>query len=151
MKIRYKHLMLISGLAMLCFSFLCANKSLAEVDVDVHLGIPLPAIVIGAPPAMVMIVGTPVYFAPDLEIDIFFHHGYWYRPYQGRWFRAFHYGGPWHHIAPRAVPSVIINLPPGYRNIPPGQGKIPYGQFKKHWKNWEKSPERGSKHGRPGR
>jgi len=119
--------------------FFCPAKGRAEVDVSVNIGLPLPAVVISAPPAVVMIPGTPVYFAPDVEVDIFFYRGYWYRPYRERWYRATHYNGPWRYIAPRAVPSVIVNVPPDYRHIPPSHERIPYGQLKKHWKERERA------------
>lgn len=136
---------LIPCLIVMSLLFFYPAKGNAEVDVSINIGLPLPAIVISAPPAVVMIPGAPVYFAPDIEVDIFFYRGYWYRPYRQRWYRASHYNGPWCYIAPRAVPNVIVKLPPGYRHIPPGHEKIPYGQLKKHWKEREKAEKKAYK------
>ncbi|MEW6326713.1 MAG: hypothetical protein AB1487_03855 [Thermodesulfobacteriota bacterium] len=140
-----KSFMLISGFIVMSLFFFYPVKGRAEVDVSINIGLPLPAIVVSTPPAVVMIPGTPVYFAPDIEVDIFFYRGYWYRPYRQRWYRASHYNGPWCYIAPRAVPSVVVNLPPDYRHIPPGHEKIPYGQLKKHWKEREKAHKKAYK------
>ncbi len=108
--------------------------------VDVNIGInfgPPPPVVIPAPPSVVVVPGTYVYFAPDVDVEILFYHGYWYRPYQGRWHRAADYNGPWVYVEPAHVPAVLVHLPPDYRHVPPGHQRIPYGQLKKNWKTWE--------------
>jgi hypothetical protein len=99
---------------------------------------PLPPLVIPAPPPVFLIPGTYAYFAPDVDADLFFYGGFWYRPYGGRWYRAPHYRGPWGFVGMRRVPGVLINLPPGYRNVPPGHERIPYGHLKRNWKTWER-------------
>ena len=99
---------------------------------------PLPPLLVPAPPPLVVIPGTYVYFPPDVRDDLLFYHGYWYRPYQGKWYRAAHYNGPWGFVALRRVPRVLIDLPHGYRSIPPGHERIPYGRLKKNWKAWER-------------
>lgn len=101
-------------------------------------GPPLPPLVIPAPPPVFLIPGTYIYFAPDVDADLFFYSGFWYRPYGGRWYRSTRYGGPWGVVALNRVPRVLINLPPGYRNVPPGHQRIPYGQLKKNWRTWER-------------
>ena len=45
---------------------------------------PPPAYAPVAPPDMALIPGTYVYFVPGVSADIFFYHGYWYRPFGGR-------------------------------------------------------------------
>lgn len=110
----------------------------ARANARVEVNIVLPRVVIAAPPAVVVIPGTYVYFAPDVEADIFFYHGYWYRPYRGYWYRAGGYNGPWVHIGPSRVPRVLLNIPPDFRHIPPGHQRVPYGQVKKHWRTWER-------------
>ncbi|HAM50502.1 MAG TPA: hypothetical protein DCP92_07315 [Nitrospiraceae bacterium] len=121
-------LMLISGLSF-------PAKSNAEVSVNIN--IPLPGLVVGAPPAMVVIPGTCAYYPPDVDANIFFYRGYWYRPYGGHWFISAEYNGPWGSIAINSVPRVLINLPPSYRRIPPYYKRMPYGMVRKHWRTWE--------------
>jgi hypothetical protein len=98
---------------------------------------PLPPLLLPAPPPVVLIPDTYAYFAPDVDGELIFYHGYWYRPYEGRWYRSSRYRGPWGFIAIGRVPRVLLDLPPGYRTVPPGHQRIPYGQLKKNWSSWE--------------
>ena len=110
----------------------------SEARVDVNIGISLPAFTFEAPPSLVVIPGTYAYFVSDIDVDFLFYHGYWYRPYEGRWFRARSYRGPWGFIVPARVPRVLIELPPDYRRIPPGHRVIPYREFNRNWSRWER-------------
>jgi len=109
----------------------------AGLNVNINIG-PPPVYVIPAPPEVVVIPRTYVYYVPNIEVDIIFYHGYWYRPHKEYWYRSRGYNGPWVYIVREKIPVVILNLPPDYRHIPPGHTRIPYGQLKKEWKNWEK-------------
>jgi hypothetical protein len=99
---------------------------------------PPPPYAVPEPPAVVPIPGTYAYFVPDIGVDILFYHGYWYRPYGGRWYRALPYGGPWVYLSPRRVPHVLITLPPGYRTLPPGYHPIPHAELQRNWGRWER-------------
>ncbi len=44
---------------------------------------------------------------------------YWYRPYEGRWFVASSYNGPWTFIELSRVPRVLIDHPLAYWRVPP--------------------------------
>ncbi len=128
-------IVVLCAVALLTGGIFYPTKSKAEVSVNVM--IPLPGLVITAPPAMVVIPGTYAYFPPDVEADIFFYHGYWYRPYRGQWFISAEYSGPWGSIAINRVPGVLINLPPYYRQVPPSYMRMPYGMVRKNWRTWE--------------
>ena len=110
----------------------------AGVNVNIGINVPLPTVVIPAPPAVIVIAGTYIYFVPDVQADILFYRGYWYRPHQGHWYQSTSYNGPWGYIERRRVPGVLLHLPPDFRHVPPGHERIPYGQFKKNWTTWEK-------------
>lgn len=69
-----------------------------EARADISIGISPPSLVISGPPEVAVIPGTYVYFVPDAEADLFFYGGYWYRPPEGRWFRA---SGQYPRIPPR--------------------------------------------------
>ena len=99
---------------------------------------PLPKIVLPAPPFVVVIPGTYVYFATDAAVDLLFYHGYWYRPFDGRWYRGPKYNGPWSLLPPHRVPPPLLKLPPDYRRLPPGHQRIPHGQLQKKWRMWER-------------
>ncbi len=105
--------------------------------ISVRIG-PPPMYRIAAPPSMVVIPGTYVYVVPDIDADIFFCAGTWYRLYQGHWFSGRGYGGPWIYVPDPRVPRALLELPPDYRHIPPGWRRIPYGQFRKNWAAWER-------------
>ncbi len=111
-------------------------ESAAQVNVNVNIG-PPPVYVVPAPPPVVVIPGTYVYMVPNIEVDILFYHGYWYRPHGAYWYRARSYNGPWVYLAPPQVPRALMTLPPGYHRVPPGYAHIPYGQMKKNWAKWE--------------
>ena len=111
----------------------------AEVNVKVAINVPPPPpFVIPAPPPMFVIPRTYVYFAPDVDVDIFFYQGYWYRPHHGHWYRSRSYNGKWVYLSPNKVPRAVINVPPNFRRVPPGYRHIPYGDVHKNWKSWEK-------------
>jgi hypothetical protein len=115
------------------------NRGFAEVNVNVGIGLPPPPpLVIPAPPPMFVIPRTYVYFAPDVDVDIFFYQGYWYRPHQGHWYRSKSYNGKWVYISPNRVPRSVINVPHDFRRVPPGYRHVPYGDVRKHWKTWER-------------
>jgi hypothetical protein len=124
------------GALYLLFGLFYPGTTYAEVHVNID--IPLPGLVIPAPPALIVIPGTYVYYPPDVDVDIFFYHGYWYRPYQGGWFIADGYNGPWRSIGPRRVPGALISLPPTFRSIPPGHERMPHDMVQKNWRSWEK-------------
>jgi hypothetical protein len=135
--------MLVAGILSLA-SFCHPSGADARVDVNIVL----PPLVISSPPEVVVIPGTYAYFVPGVETDIFFYHGYWYRPHAGRWYRASGYNGPWVRIVAGKVPGVLLSLPPDFRHLPPGHQRIPYGHFKKHWRTWEREKYWDRHHGR---
>ncbi len=122
----------------------------------IELNIGLPSVVLHADPPVVVIPGTYVYMVPDIEASILFYDGYWYRPYEGRWFRAESYNGPWVYVEPSWVPRALIELPPDYRHLPRGYHRIPYAEFRGNWQRWEHERHwdrdrdwRAGWHGRP--
>lgn len=130
--------MALVGFAFIGTSYLLSpERTSAEVSVHIGIGVPLPIVVIPEPPAVVLIPGAPVYYAPDVGIDLFFYSGRWYREHNGHWYMATYYNGPWAYLPAPRVPAVFIYLPADYYHIPPGHQRIPYGQLKKHWKKWE--------------
>ncbi len=108
-----------------------------NAEVNINVAIPLPGLVISAPPAMVAIPGTYAYYPPDVDVDIFFYGGHWYRPYGGQWFIAAQYNGPWGSIAIQNVPGVLRNLPADYRQVPPRYRRMPHGMVMRNWQTWQ--------------
>jgi len=81
---------------------------------DVHIGI-----TIAAPPQLVVVPRTPVYYAPALPYNLFFYGGQYYLFHEGRWFYAPTYNGPWHLIAVEYVPVPILRVPVQYYRVRP--------------------------------
>jgi hypothetical protein len=109
----------------------------SAAGVHVNVMIP-PPLVIAAPPPVVVIPGTYVYSAPDVEADILFYHGYWWRPYEGRWYRSSRYDGDWRYFPHDRVPHAVRDLPPDRRHYRPADGRIPHDDMRRNWKQWER-------------
>ncbi len=147
---------------MLWASLMIAPVS-AMAGVDVHVSIPLPpAIVFSAPPAAVVIPETYVYGFPDVQAEIFFYDGWWWRPWEGRWYRSRHYDHGWKHY--RQVPAFYSSVPPNWRNDYRERRwkgrqwdhqRVPYSRLQGNWKQWErdkyweKQHNWGVRNGRP--
>jgi len=110
----------------------------AKAEVNVNVTVPLPGLVIPAPPAMIVIPGTYVYYPPEVGVDIFFYRGYWYRPHGGAWYISGGYNGPWRGVAIGRVPRPLLRVPPHFRNMPPRHDRVPYGTVRKNWRSWER-------------
>jgi hypothetical protein len=131
------------GLAFLLTGGLSVPAGVFAGDVNVNIGIgvgvPPPQVVIPAPPGVVLIPGTHVYFAPDVGVQLFFYSGYWFSLHDGYWFWANDYIGPWYYLPPARIPVAFLHLPPHYYKISPGYKRIPYEQLKRNWREWDKS------------
>jgi len=109
-----------------------------QIDAEVNVEINLPVIRFAAPPDVVVIPGTYVYMVPDLDADILFYQGYWWRPYEGRWYRSRDYRGPWRFMDPRRIPDGLRALPHDYHHhLSHEYGRIHYGDVQRNWKKWE--------------
>jgi hypothetical protein len=115
----------------------------AEVSVNINLG--PPPIVVSAPPGVVMIPQTQVYFVPDPHIDVFFYGGYWGSPRGEQWYRAKAYHGPWGAIEQRKVPRSVIYVPQDYRGRYEREQHVPYGQWKRDHPSWDKQNKKSHK------
>jgi hypothetical protein len=105
-----------------------------------------PPIVFSGPPEMVVIPGTYIYVVPDSDVDVFFYDGWWWRPWQGRWYRSQNYSSGWGYY--QSVPSFYVEIPSGWRNDyreHRWQGhawnyqRIPHQQVQVNWNTWEKT------------
>ena len=114
--------------------------------VDVGVSIPLPPLIeFSAPPEVVVIPETYVYAVPDLDVDFFFYNGWWWRPWEGRWYRSRDYSSGWSYY--KDVPSFYREIPPGWRNDYRDHRwrdhqwdyqPIPHEQVQRNWSTWEK-------------
>ncbi len=126
-------------IALAVFLVIAGFATTGEARVSVGIGINIPGYTFAAPPPVVVIPGSYVYFAPEADVDILFYHGYWYRPYEGRWFRARGYNGPWGYVEPSVVPRAVIGVPPDFRHVYGDRPRIGYGDFHRNWRGWERN------------
>jgi hypothetical protein len=111
--------LLLAAAAAMLFSGASARAS----DVKINIGLGVPPMVLTAPPQLVVVPGTPVYYAPDVSANLFFYKGRYYTVANGVWSRAPAYNGPWAVIQIGQVPAPVVAVPVEYYKIPPGQLK----------------------------
>ena len=133
------------GIILLALVLIFPVPTMARADVNVHISLP-PLIVFAGPLEVVVIPETYVYVVPDIDVDIFFYNGWWWRPWQGRWYRSRHYNSGWVYY--RRIPSFYGRIPSRWRNDyrdhrwgghPWNYQRIPQQQLQQNWSNWEKS------------
>ncbi len=133
------------GTILLALVLVFPMPTMAGVDVHVSISLP-PPIVFAAPPEVVVIPETYVYAVPDVEGDMFFYNGWWWRPWEGRWYRSRSYNSGW--IYYQRVPSFYAGIPSGWRNDYRDHRwgghqwnyqRIPHQELQRNWSSWEKS------------
>jgi hypothetical protein len=116
--------------------------TMARVDVSVSIPLP-PLIVFSAPPELIVIPDTYVYVAPDIDVDIYFWNGWWWRPWEGRWYRSHYYNRGWRYY--RNVPSFYFDVDPGWRGYYRDRNwyghrweyqRIPERRLQQNWRSW---------------
>ena len=104
-----------------------------------------PPIVFAEPPEMVVLPETEVYVVPNVEQDIFFYNGWWWRPWEGRWYRSREYASGWGFY--QGVPSWYVGVYPNWRDSyrnhvwgghPWNYRGIPHNEFRQHWRGWQR-------------
>lgn len=117
--------------------------TMARVDVNVSITLP-PPIIFSTPPELIVLPETYIYVVPDVEADIFFYNGWWWRLWEGRWYRSRYYNTDWGYY--RNVPSFYIGIPSSWRNDYRNHRwrgnqwnyqRIPHQQVQQNWKSWK--------------
>ena len=120
--------------------------TMAEVGVSVGVSIPLPPVIaFEAPPAVVALPdANGVYVAPSIGVDLFFWNGFWWRPWEGRWYRSPYYDRGWVYY--NSVPRFYFNVDPYWRGYYQNRNwhghiwnyqPIPHSQLQHNWKSWQ--------------
>src|SRR5262245_35908409 len=98
----------------------------AEAHGNVNIGLdvgapppPPPDFVLPAPPHLVVVPDSPVFYAPRLSINLFAYGGRYYTYDHGAWFTAPYYSGPWSFIPFARVPERVRAVPVAYYRVPP--------------------------------
>jgi hypothetical protein len=117
--------------------------SMARVSVGINIGLP-PLIAFAGPPELVVVPGTDIYFDPDLDVDVFFYDGWWWRPWQGHWYRSHHYDSGWAYYD--RTPFFYNRLPTGWRSEFRDRRwrghewnyqRVPHQELQKNWRTWQ--------------
>jgi len=119
----------------------------ARAQVSIHINIPLPPpLVLPAPPEVVVLPESEVYVVPDVREDLFFFDGWWWRPWQGRWYRSRSYDRGWAYY--ERVPVFYRGVPPGWREDYHahrwGGGRwdyerIHHDDLQRNWRSWHEN------------
>jgi len=122
-----------------------ATPAAAQVSVGIGISLP-PPIVFAAPPQVVVLPGFDIYVAPDIVEEVYFVDGWWWRPWQGRWYRSQSYSSGWGHYAdePYFYRNVRRDWRDDYRNHRwEGQAwnyeRIPHQRVEQNWSSWKSS------------
>ncbi len=135
-----------SLLRTLLLALILAVPVLAMAAVDIHVGIPLPPpLVFPAPPPVVVLPDSDdVYVAPGLDADLFFWGGWWWRPWEGRWYRSRFYDRDWAFFG-GGVPRFYFDVDPDWRRFYHDHDwhghrwdyeHIPYPSLQQNWRTW---------------
>jgi hypothetical protein len=118
--------------------------------VNVNIGVPAPVVVVHEPPEVVLIPERRVFFAPSVEVDLFFFSGYWWTPHRGHWFRSRSSDGPWVVVETRHVPVTVVRVPPDYRKRWGHHERHPFTRVKEHWRGdrWDDDRDDHRGHGK---
>ena len=121
-------------------------SALAQVNVNIGIGLPPPITFTEQPDVVVIPDTNYVYVVPDLDIDLFFWNGWWWRPWQGRWYRSRYYDRGWVYY--QTVPSFYYDVDPGWRRYyrdrtwyghPWYYERISQQRLHKNWKRWNEN------------
>ena len=137
---------LLLGTIVLALISIFPITTMAGVDVNIGFSIPLPPpVVFEAPPDVVALPDTDgVYVAPDASVDIFFWNGFWWRPWEGRWYRSPYYDRGWAYFD--SVPRFYYDVDPYWRGYYQNHNwhghiwnyqPIHHPQLQQNWKTWQ--------------
>jgi hypothetical protein len=119
--------------------------TMAQVDIRISFPLP-PPIVFAAPPELIVIPETYVYVPPDIGVDLYFWNGWWWRLWEGRWYRSHYYNRGWGYY--NNVPSFYFDVDPGWRGYYRDHNwnghrwnyeRIPNQRLQQNWSTWEKN------------
>jgi len=131
------------GILLLVMVAVSPHSLRAEVNISIGFGLPEP-VYFERPPEVIVLPDTQnVYVVPESEFDLFFWNGYWWRPWEGRWYRSRYYNRGWGYY--NTVPSFYYDIDPGWRGYyrdrnwyghPWHYERITYQRLQGNWKHW---------------
>jgi len=116
-------------------------------EVNISIGIPLPPVIVFPGPIEVVVIPDTyiydVYAVPDVEVEIFFCRGWWWRHWEGRWYRSRYHDRDWVYY--RYVPDFYYDIDPRWRGFYRDRKwhghlwdhrRIPHHELEKNWQRW---------------
>lgn len=103
----------------------------------VNIGINLPIY-----PELVLVPGSPVYYAPRAQANYFFYDGLYWVYRNDHWYSSEWYNGPWQAVDPQYVPLFVLRIPVRYYRQPPTYFRRWHAEAPPHWgehwgRDWE--------------
>ncbi len=100
---------------------LLAPLATVHAQIGVEIGLPGVNIGINLPvyPQLVLVPGSPVYYAPRASSNYFFYDGLYWVYRDDNWYSSDWYNGPWQSINPIDVPRFVLRVPVRYYRQPP--------------------------------
>ncbi len=134
------------GILLLVSAMVVSVPVMAGVEISVGISLP-PPIVFGVPPAVVVLPDTNgVYVVPNVGADLFFWNGWWWRPWQGGWYRSRYYNRGWYYY--NRVPQFYYDVDPRWREYyrdrdwrghPWVYQNIPDRELQRNWRGWQRN------------
>lgn len=118
-------------------------QSMARVDISVNIGLPPPIAFVHPPEVIPLPETESVYAVPGLDIDLFFWNGWWWRPWEGRWYRSRYYDHGW--VFYSGIPVFYTHVDPGWRGYYNNRNwrgynwiyrPIPHRDLRRNWQSW---------------
>ncbi len=134
---------LLFGTMFLVMVFIVPIPTMAQVDIRINIPLP-PPLLFPAPPEVIVIPGTYVYAIPDIDDEIFFWDGWWWRLWEGRWYRSRYYDRGWVYY--RYIPYFYYDIDFAWRKYYRDRvwhghrweyQRIPYQHLQKNWRVWQ--------------
>ncbi len=131
---------------LLALAIVVPVPAMARVDISIGISLP-PPVVFEAPPDVIVLPDTDdVYVVPGIDADLFFWNGWWWRPWEGGWYRSYYYNRGWAYY--NAVPTFYFDVDPGWRGYYRSHewyghrwdyDRVPYRGLQRNWKSWHNS------------
>lgn len=95
-------------------------------------------------PTLVVIPDTYAYAAADIAVDLFFWNGYWWRPWENRWYRSRYHNRAWHYYS--GTPGFYYDVDPRWREYYRSRNwqgnrwtyeRLPSHKVQRNWKKWQ--------------
>lgn len=129
---------------LIALSLLLGPPGFAQAQVSFDIGFPNVNIGfnLGSYPQLVLIPGSPVYYAPRLNSNFFFYDGLYWVYRDDEWYSSSWYNGPWESVGPQYVPLFVLRVPVRYYRQPPqyfrGWRADAPPRWGQHWgREWE--------------